>query len=92
MSKEEEKKKKAQKRKPLEDEIEQLRKKRKQVELDGKQMRADSIKAYERAECNVSMSLLSKGNAFRKAADQKLIEQQNIQKLIDEKEIELSNM
>jgi hypothetical protein len=81
----------AQKRKPIEQEIEVLSKKKKQLQVDRDRLLTESVKALDRAEAVGNLAKLAKGNALRRAADDKLKELKNVNALIVEKDELLKN-
>ena len=55
-------------------------------------MKAESVRALERAEAIGNLSQLSKGNALRRAADDKELEILETVTLIESKKKEIDNM
>jgi phage terminase small subunit len=87
-----EKQRKADKRKPIEDELEGMVRKKKRLELDEKNMVAESHKAMDRAESISDIGSVAKANALRRGASDKGKELQVVHAKIKEMETILSNM
>jgi hypothetical protein len=81
-----EKQKNAQKRKPIEAEIEIFSKRKRQLEIDCQTLSSDSVKALEKAEMVGNLSFLAKGNALRRSAKEKSVELEKVCQDLQHKE------
>ena len=86
-----EKNKLAQKRKPIEQEIDNLIKRKKQIQVDKVKLLEDGTKALDRAEALGNLAKLANGNALRRSADEKGDELKRVCSLLAEKQELLQN-
>ncbi len=80
------------KRKPLEDELDTLKKIRLELKLDEERLVKESCTACDKAEATGNLTVLAKGNCLRNAAKQKKEGHEQVAALIKEKEALLNNM
>jgi seryl-tRNA synthetase len=80
-----------QKRKALDDETAELKKKKQKLETDMEALLASADDFAEKAEKNHQLTLIAKSNAMRKAAKEKAAEIKEVEQQLNTKLLELSN-
>ena len=86
------KERKAQKRRAIEEEYDELLKKKKVLEMQKDSLESGSSKALDRAEAVTDFNMLAKGNSLRRSAKDKIVEIDQVCTLIQTKKQELESM